>query len=94
MGSVVPSIVPRACEERATLERSHRLAEEVFDTARAAIRKRVGKCSKEEYQSLDRATDAAWESLQRARKALHVHIDEHGCGLDEPVAHLPKRRIW
>jgi hypothetical protein len=50
---------PGMCEEKARLETNLGIAEDAFNTARTAIRQKVGKSSKTEFLSLDRAVDEA-----------------------------------
>lgn len=81
------------CEAKAQLERSYKAAQAAFDSARSAVRQRVGTSSKAEYLALDRATDLAWDLLQRAIKELATHIRDHGCGTIQEVSPSDKP-IW
>jgi hypothetical protein len=84
---------PSICEEKARLESSCKNAEEALDTARSAIRQKVGKSSRDEYLTLDSAVDIAWDRLQHARTELATHIREHGCGVVQEAPPRPKP-IW
>lgn len=66
MGPVSALHTPGICDEKARLLGSYKEAEAAFDTARTAIRQRVGRSSKDEYFTLARAADLAWDSLQGA----------------------------
>ena len=94
MGSAASAVAARECAERARLEHTHALAEIEFDTARATIRERIGKSSKEEYRALDHTVNQAWDQLQRARKAVDAHIRQHGCGISETVNLLDEKPSW
>ena len=85
--------MPGICEEKARLERRYKKAEDAFDGARNAVRRRVGRSSKDEYLTLDRAADLAWDCLQQAMRELASHIREHGCGViqEAPASYKP---IW
>lgn len=93
MGAASVAVASSTCQEKARLEVSCRRAEDAFETARTVVRLKVGKSSKEEYLTLDRGADQAWDRMLRVRKALAAHIREHGCGIspDGPVSHKP---IW
>ena len=93
MGPAPAPNSPGICEAKAELECSYKEAETAFNTARAAIRQKVGASSKAEFMTLDRGADLAWDRLQQARKELATHIREHGCGIipDAPASHKP---IW
>lgn len=83
MGATSAPFASGSCEQKARLENSCKIAQAAFDTARSAIRQKVGTSSKAEYLTLDRAADLAWDQLQRAIKELATHIREHGCGTIE-----------
>ena len=93
MGPALAPHTPGTCEEKAQLEFSYKEAEAAFDTARAVIRQKVGRSSKDEYLALALAADLAWYRLQHAGRGLATHIREHGCGiiLESPPSHKP---IW
>ena len=83
---------PGICEEKARLETNLDIAEDAFNTARTAIRQKVGKSSKTEFLSLDRAADEAWARLQNAMREFATHIRGHGCGTIKKAP--PTRSIW
>ena len=82
-----------SCRERAQLECRYREAEDAFRSARAAIRQLVGRSAKDEYLTLARAADLAWNRLQHAGRELAKHTREHACGIiqETPASHKP---IW
>ncbi len=94
MGGASLALAPRACAERSRLDRRHDAAGKSFEAARAAVRERVGKSSKEEFIELDRAADQAWNRLQRARRALDKHIREHGCAPLERAEYDQRMYTW
>lgn len=93
MGPASAPHTPGFCEEKTQLECRYKEAEAEFDTARTAIRQKVGTSSKEEFLTLDRAADLAWDRLQQAGGELATHIREHGCGAIEEAPSAPKP-IW
>ena len=101
MGSVPAPHGPGICANKAQLEGRYKKAEAAFDTARTAIRQKVGTLSKAEFLTLDLAADLAWNRFQHAGRELATHIREHGCGTIEEasppqtdlVKQLPVRRF-
>ena len=92
MGPAPAPHTPGTCEEKAQLEFSYKEAEAAFDTVRTVIRQKVGRSSKDEYRTLARAADLAWDRLEHARRELATHLREHGRGiLQEPASYKP---IW
>ena len=83
---------PGICQEKARLESNLNVAEDAFNTARTAIRQKVGKSSKTEFLSLDREVDEAWARLQSAMREFATHIRVHGCGTIKKAP--PTRSIW
>src|SRR6516225_2308620 len=81
LGAASAPFMPGICEEKARLECRYRRAEDAFDVARTAVRRRVGRSSKDEYLTLDRVADLAWDCLQHAMRELASHVREHGCGV-------------
>ena len=75
------------CREKAQLECSYKEAEATFDTARTAIRQKVGKSSRAEYLTLATAADIAWDRLRDAGRELATHLREHGCGIIQEAPH-------
>jgi len=55
--------------------------EDAFRSARTAIRQLVGRSAKDEYLTLARAADLAWNRLQHAGRELAKHTREHACGI-------------
>ena len=94
MGAASLAPAPRRCEERARLECIYKRAEEAFDIAQNAVREKVGKSSKEEYLALDRTVNEAWDTVQRCRRALAVHMAEHGCGLAGALSAGIEKPFW
>jgi hypothetical protein len=92
MGSEPAPHAAGICGDMTQLEGRYKKAQASFDTAQAAIRKKVGTSSKVEYLKLDRAVDLAWDQLQRAMRELSTHIREHGCGTIEE-APTPQNRF-
>lgn len=68
------------CPKLRSLMEAHYLAESVFADTRKQLRAKIGVSSKEEYSRLDAAADTAWQALNKARKGLHEHLLQHGCG--------------
>lgn len=87
------SLAQAICEERARLGAGYQGAKDAFDTARTAIRQKVGTSSKAQYITLDRAADLAWDRLEHAIMELATHVRQHGCGecQDAPPSRKP---IW
>ena len=81
------------CREKAQLECRYREAEDAFRSARTAIRQLVGRSVKDEYLTLARTADLAWDRLQDAGRELATHLREHRCGIIQEGP--PSRRpIW
>lgn len=93
MGTASSATAPERCEEKSRLEHDFQTAEELFVTALATIRQRVGRSPKDEYVSLDRSGDQAWDRLERARNALDSHVRQHGCG-SAAVPPASDKPIW
>ena len=93
MASAPAPQAPGFCKDKAQLECRYKEAEAAFDTARTAIRQKVGTSSKEEFLTLERAADLSWDRLQQAGRDLATHIREHGCGITQKASprHKP---IW
>ena len=70
---------PQCPKLRALLE-AHYLAESAFADSRKRLREKIGVSNKEEYTRLDAAAEVAWQALNKARKGLHEHLLQHGCG--------------
>jgi hypothetical protein len=68
-----------SCEQRARLDREHSQAQARYQAAREALDGRIGTSSREEFLSLTHAIDQARLALDRARRLLDRHIQEHGC---------------
>jgi hypothetical protein len=85
-------IEPGICGEKARLENNLNIAEDAFNTARTELRQKVGKLSKTEFLSLDRAVDETWARLQNAMREFATHIRAHGCGAIKKAP--PTRSIW
>jgi len=67
------------CPERVRLERDHDDAAAALESAREAVRAKIGISLRDEYARLEHAAEEAWMHLQRARRALSDHIRDHGC---------------
>ena len=93
MGPTSAHHAPGTCEEKAQLECRYREAEDAFHSARTAIRLKVGRLAKDEYLTLARAADLAWDRLEQAGTELATHIREHGCGILQE-AHASYKPIW
>jgi hypothetical protein len=93
MGPASAPHTPGICEEKAQLECRYREAEDAFYSARTAIRQMVGRSAKDEYLTLARVADLAWDRLEDARRELATHLQEHGCGgiREAPPSYKP---IW
>ena len=91
MGSAPAPDTAGICREKPQLECSYKEAEATFDTARTAIRQKVGKSSKAEYLTLAAAADIAWDRLRDAGKELATRLREHGCGViqEAPPSYKP-----
>ena len=87
------SLAPAPCDQKARLENSYKLAKDAFETARAAVRRRVGTSPKAEFLRLDREADVAWDRLRDALNELATHIREHGCGVFQDAPPSGKT-IW
>jgi hypothetical protein len=75
-------------EQKAQLECRYREAKDAFNSARTAIRQKVGRSEKDECLDLAAAAD----HLQLAGRESAKHLQEHGCGiLQEPATYKP---IW
>jgi hypothetical protein len=93
MGPASAPHTPGICEEKAQLECRYREAEDAFHSARTAIRQKGGRLAKDDYLTLARAADLAWDRLEHARSELATHLREHGCGIlqEAPASYKP---IW
>jgi len=93
MGSAPAPHTPGICQEKAQLERRCREAEDAFHNAQIAVRQKVARSAKDEYLTLARSADLAWDRLQHAGRELATHIREHGCGITQegPPSRKP---IW
>ena len=67
------------CPERARLEKEYEECGQAFDLARSFLDPRIGITPLNEFRSLSKAVDLAWDGLQRAQVALDRHRREHGC---------------
>ena len=67
------------CDERMRLLNDHEEAAGAFDDAHHRLESNIGISSKDVFLALDRAVEQAWDTLQKARKALDAHIRQHGC---------------
>jgi hypothetical protein len=86
-------LAPAICDQRARLESSYKVAKDASETARTAVRQKVGTSSKAEFLRLDREADVAWGRLRDAVTELATHIREHGCGVFQDVPPSGKT-IW
>jgi len=68
------------CPELDLLLQERRAAESSFKEARERLDAKIGISETAEYIRLDAAADVAWQLLNKARKRLHEHMLEHGCG--------------
>jgi hypothetical protein len=93
MGPASAPHTPGICEEKAQLEWRYREAEDVFHSARTAIRQMVGRSAEDEYLTLARAAALARDRLEDARREPAKHLQEHGCGViqEAPPSYKP---IW
>ena len=64
-------------KERTRLKKEHEEARAAFDATRSAVQARIGVCTRDEFASLSRAVDKAWDVLHSTRFALDEHIRQH-----------------
>ena len=93
MEASFPSLAPALCDQKARLESSYKVAKEAFETARTAVRRKVGTSPKAEFLRLDREADVAWDRLRDALREFATHVQEHGCGVFQDVP-LSGKPIW
>jgi len=67
------------CEEKTRLVSEYNRATTIFSDAVEQLHKRIGTSSKDEYESLTRATEDARMQAEEARLMMERHVKDHGC---------------
>ena len=72
-----PAVEP--CEAKRTLLQKYDAATAAFAAAVSLLNEKIGTSSREEYEELRRAVDAARVKSEQGRLALEAHVAQHGC---------------
>ena len=67
------------CQTKTDLLAKYKEATHEYAATVAAMSKRIGVSSKQEYDNLNIATQKARRSSAKALEALEAHTDKHGC---------------